>query len=79
MPLTHTRPPARPTISRAMFSLWPLPNVWMTPPSATEDGTKLQQSLAVGPIGVLEQAGGGGKVSGAEREHERELKSDPLG
>ena len=36
IPLTHTRPPARPMISREMISLWPLPKVCNTPPDATD-------------------------------------------
>ena len=35
MLVMQTRPPARPTISRAMISLWPEPKVWMTSPRAT--------------------------------------------
>ena len=36
MPLTQTRPPARPMISREMISLWPLPKVCSTPPRAMD-------------------------------------------
>jgi hypothetical protein len=36
MLVMQTRPPARPTISRAMISLWPEPKVWITSPRATD-------------------------------------------
>ena len=36
MPVTQTRPPARPMISLEMSSLWPLPNVCTTPPLAID-------------------------------------------
>ena len=34
MPVMQTSPPARPTISREMISLWPEPNVCTIPPAA---------------------------------------------
>ena len=43
-------PPARPTISRAMISLWPEPNVWMISPRAT-DAPRIGASFAM--TGVL--------------------------
>ena len=35
MLVMQTSPPARPTISRAMISLWPEPKVWIMSPRAT--------------------------------------------